>query len=173
MPDDEVSSLERLIELFQRCGVEFVLIGGQAECLMGSPRVTYDTDVCYRRTKANLARLAEALRELRPALRDAPPDLPFVLDERSLALGSNFTFRTSLGDLDLIAWVEPVGDYESLLGRTEEFVLGDRSVRVIGLEDLIRVKRHVGRPKDQQSLLQLLAIQEQRRAQEDRRQSDR
>jgi predicted nucleotidyltransferase len=37
-------------------------------------------------------------------------------------------------------------------------------VKTIGLEDLIRVKKHIRRPKDQESLLQLLAI---RKARED------
>ena len=34
--------------------------GPQAEALMGSPRVTYDVDLCYRRTPENLERLARA-----------------------------------------------------------------------------------------------------------------
>lgn len=36
--------------------------------------------------------------------------------------------------------------------------IADRTVRVIGLDDLIRIKRHLGRPKDRASLLQLEAI---------------
>lgn len=31
-------------------------------------------------------------------------------------------------------------------------------MRVIGLDDLIRIKRYIGRPKDRESLLQLEAI---------------
>ena len=41
-------------------GVEFIVVGGQAEALMGSARVTYDVDLCYRRTPQNLERLATA-----------------------------------------------------------------------------------------------------------------
>jgi predicted nucleotidyltransferase len=36
--------------------------------------------------------------------------------------------------------------------------MGGRTVRVIGLEDLIRIKRYHARPKDRESLLQLEAI---------------
>jgi predicted nucleotidyltransferase len=36
--------------------------------------------------------------------------------------------------------------------------MGGRTVRVIGLEDLIRIKRYLARPKDRESLLQLEAI---------------
>jgi hypothetical protein len=144
--------------------VEFIVIGGQAESLMGSPRPTFDSDLSYRRTAENLRRLAAALRELKPTLRGAPPDLPFVIDDRSLALGSNFTFNTPYGKLDLLGWVEPIGDYDALLKNAETHDLGGVPVRTIGLEDLIRVKKHIRRGKDQQSLLQLLAI---RKARED------
>jgi predicted nucleotidyltransferase len=33
-----------------------------------------------------------------------------------------------------------------------------RPTQVIGLDDLIRIKRHINRPKDRESLLQLEAI---------------
>jgi hypothetical protein len=38
------SELEQFITFFVRHGVEFLVIGEQAETLMGSPRVTYDTE---------------------------------------------------------------------------------------------------------------------------------
>src|SRR2546426_2222366 len=53
-------------------GVEFIIVGGQAEALMGGARVTYDVDLCYRRTPDNLERLATALGTLNLTLRGAP-----------------------------------------------------------------------------------------------------
>lgn len=41
---DERSDLERIAEAFRHRGIEFVVIGGQAEALHGSPRVTLDVD---------------------------------------------------------------------------------------------------------------------------------
>jgi hypothetical protein len=154
----EQSGLERIALIFLRHGVEFLVVGGQAEVLMGSPRVTYDTDLCYRRTKENLERLADALKELNPTLRGAPSDLPFTLDAHALAFGSNYTLNTSLGPLDLLGWVEPLGTYDSLLPASETYEVGEIVLRTIGLEDLIRIKQHIGRAKDRESLLQLLAI---------------
>jgi predicted nucleotidyltransferase len=154
----EQSDLEKIAEILLRHGIEFLVVGGQAEILMGSPRVTYDTDLCYRRTKENLERLAAALQEIRPKLRGAPPDLPIVLDAAALALGSNYTFDTPLGPLDLLGWLEPIGTYENLVPRSESYKVGELVVRTIGLDDLIRIKQHIGRPKDRESLLQLLAI---------------
>jgi predicted nucleotidyltransferase len=153
-----------LAELLDRHGVEFLVIGGQAAVLHGSPLPTFDVDLCYRRTAGNLERLAAALKEIHPTPRGAPPDLLFRLDARSLALGANFTFDTELGPLDLLAWLEPLGTYESLIGRAERMDLGSVRVSVIGLDDLIAIKRHVNRPKDQVAALQLEALRRLRDA---------
>jgi predicted nucleotidyltransferase len=155
---------ERLVRLLAERGVEFIVIGGRAETLHGSARVTFDTDLCYRRTAENLRRLAAALGALRPTLRGAPPDLPFRIDAESLALGCNYTFRTGEGDLDLLGFVEPLGGYDELDKHAETMRLGDTAVRVIGLDDLIRIREHLGRRKDRDSVLHLRAIRRLRDA---------
>lgn len=157
---DNQSELRTIAELFAAHGVEFLVIGGRAEQLMGGARVTYDTDLCYKRSASNLERLAAALRQIKPTLRGAPADLPFQIDARALALGSNFAFVTPYGSLDLLGWVEPIGDYDALAAHAESFALGDATVRTISLADLIRVKEHIRRPKDRDSLFQLHAIKQ-------------
>jgi hypothetical protein len=152
------SDLRRIATILLRHRVEFLVVGGQAEVLMGSPRVTYDTDLCYRRTRENLERLANALKEVKPTLRGAPPDLPLILDAQALAFGNNYTLETAIGPLDLLGWVEPLGTFESLLPHCEQYTVGDMVIRTIGLDDLIRVKEHIGRTKDRESLLQLRAV---------------
>lgn len=154
----ELSPLEQIAAVLQEAGVEFIVIGGQAETIHGSARVTFDVDICYRRTRENLQRLATALQSLEPTLRNAPPDLPFQIDAVSLALGENFTFGTKLGDLDLLGYLEPIGGYEQLIDRAERVGAGRFELNVIALDDLIKIKQHLGRPKDRDALLQLLAI---------------
>lgn len=156
------SALELIAEVLKAHRVEFIVVGGQAELLLGSPRVTYDIDLCYRRTSANLERLAAALKELKPTLRNAPADLPFQIDARSLALGSNFTFSTTLGDLDLLGFLEPLGDYERIKQQAVTMQIGEMELQVISLDDLIEIKQHIARPKDRQSLYHLLAIRKLR-----------
>ena len=158
---------ERLVRHLTEQGVEFIVIGGRAETLHGSARVTFDTDLCYRRTAENLRRLASSLAVLRPTLRGAPPDLPFRIDAESLALGCNFTFRTTEGDLDLLGYVEPIGGFDELESHAETIRIGDIDLKIIGLEDLIRIKEHLGRPKDRDSLLHLQAIKRLRDSQGD------
>jgi len=154
--------LRPFVEAFLRHDVEFLVIGGQAEYLMGGARLTFDTDFCYRRTAANLDHVAGALKELHVTLRGAPPDLPFRIDAASLALGSNFTFNTVHGSFDLLGWVEPVGNYDALLPGSEVADFNGSAIRVIGLGDLIAVKEHIRRQKDQRSLEQLYAIRRRR-----------
>jgi hypothetical protein len=154
-------NIPEIVALLAREGVEFIIIGGQAEALMGSPRVTYDVDLCYRRTPQNIQRLADTLNALNPRLRDAG-DVPFVLDARAISQGNNFTLQTSLGSLDLIGWVEPLGEYDALARHADTLVFGGLLLKVISLDDLIFIKEHIRRPKDQESLFQLHAIRRQR-----------
>ena len=160
--DTAKTPFERIIELLHTEGVEFIVIGGQAEALYGSARVTYDTDLCHRRTAKNFERLAEALAKISPSLRGAPADLPFRLDAESLAAGVNFTLRTTVGDLDLIGRAEPIGGYEELLEQAETIGIGGVEFKVAGLDDLIRIKEHINRPKDRDSLMHLRAIKKLR-----------
>lgn len=156
------SQLERIVAILRRHRVEFVVIGGQAETLFGSPRVTYDFDFCYQRSQTNYAALAAALKEIGVWLRGAPRDLPFVVDARTIEMGSNFTFASELGDIDFLGDVEPIGDFDSVSSRGETHELATGAVRTISLDDLILVKRHVHRSKDSESLYQLLAIKKLR-----------
>jgi hypothetical protein len=135
-----------------------MVIGGQAAHLHGSPLITYDTDLCYRRTSENLERMAAALKEMHATLRGAPPDLPFRLDAQSLALGADFMFNTDFGSLDILGWVEPFESYDDLISRAAEFEVGIAKVKAISLDDLITYKRHLRRPTDKAALFQLEAI---------------
>jgi transcriptional regulator with XRE-family HTH domain len=128
--------------------VRFVLIGGQAGRLWGSPTVTSDVDICAAWDAGNRERLADVLADLDAHLRGAPEDVPFLLDATTLGNGWNFTFQTRLGALDLVTM--PAGGlrYEDLIERAVPYVVGAHAVPVIHLEDLIHLKRSAGRAKD-------------------------
>jgi hypothetical protein len=84
-------------------GVRYVVIGGLASEFLGAPIGTNDIDICYERTRANLERLVNALRELHARLRvaGAHEELSFVLDNTTFAAGGRLTFVTDAGDLDI------------------------------------------------------------------------
>lgn len=156
------SNIERLAAILDDHQVEYLIVGGIAEAIMGSPRLTYDIELCYRRTPDNITRLAAAIAPLNPALRGVPPGLPFKLDAPTITAGLNFTLTTKLGDIDLLGELEPVGGYEAVIPRAEEYEIGLLVIRTIALDDLIRIKEHTKRAKDAESLLQLKAIKQLR-----------
>jgi len=93
--------LERLVPTLVQGGVEFIVIAGVAAIIHGSARATYDVDLLYSRNEANIQRLANLLAPYRPYLREAPPNLPFSWDAKTIRNGLNFTLTTELGDIDL------------------------------------------------------------------------
>jgi hypothetical protein len=124
------------------------VIGGIAARLLGSPTVTADLDICYARDAETLERLARVLTRLDARLRGAPEGLPFRPDARTLAAGDQFTLTTSAGDLDLLGTPAGVAGYEELARTAERLDLDGIEVLVASVDDLIRMKRAVGRPKD-------------------------
>lgn len=141
--------------------VAFILVGGVAGNVHGSARATFDIDVVYARDEANVRRLIDALGPLEPYLRGAPPGLPFRFDEPTLRAGLNFTLTTSLGDINLLGEIIGGGSYEQLLPWTLEITLFGLACRCVTLEELIRLKRAAGRPRDLEVLAELQALAEE------------
>lgn len=142
--------------------MDYVVIGGIAATFQGSTTITRDFDVCYSRERANLERLASALRELNARLRGVDVDVPFQLDAASLRNGLNFTFKTNHGDFDCIG--DPGGgfDYELLKRNADRMDVAGRKVMVSSLDDLIAMKRAAGRNKDRIEVENLSALREVR-----------
>ncbi len=152
-----------IVRVLQRHEVEFVVIGGIAGQLWGSPTITQDLDICYAREKTNLEHLAAALRELNAKLRGVKEDVPFQLDARTLFNGDSFTFTTDFGALDCLATPSGTGGYDDLEQAAETMpVGGGRKVRVSSIDDLIRMKRAAGRRKDLLALEELGALRDER-----------
>jgi len=156
-----MTDFEALIRRLGGQDVRFVIVGGFAGTMLGSPRITIDLDIVYARDAENLVRLARALEPLSPYLRGAPPGLPFRLDVATLARGLNFTLTTSAGDLDLLGEVVGGGTYEEILPHTQRLRIFDTDVDVVTLPMLIRLKRAAGRPRDLVALAELEALLEE------------
>lgn len=157
MPD-RLPDFETLIRALDAAQVRFVIIGGLAMRMQGSAHLTDDLDICYARDVANLRALVAALAPLHPRLRNAPADLPFIWDERTLRNGANFTFETEAADIDLLGHAPGVDTFQTLWDRADEMDLYGVPVRVASVDDLIAMKRAAGRPKDQPHLLELESL---------------
>ena len=153
----------RVLRTFNEHGVRYLLIGGYASSILGAPIVTNDVDVCYERTADNTNRLAAALQELHAKLRVAgvEEDLPFILDGRTISAGDSFTFLTDAGPVDVVGTPSGTGGFRDLDADATGYDLGDGLVvRVVSLDDLIRMKEAAGQPKDEAHLHVLTALKE-------------
>jgi hypothetical protein len=150
------------LRTFNAHQVSFVVIGGFASALLGSPSFTYDLGICYERSPRNHAALAGALRELHATLRGAPAGLPFILDAKTIAMGDSFTFDTDAGSVDCLGTPLGTDGYRDLVRNSGEVDLGEGlRVQLAAVDDLIRMKSAAGRAKDIGELAILAAIKEE------------
>ena len=151
----------RIMSELNGAGVRYVVIGAFAGRLLGSPTLTRDLDVCYARDRANLKALATVLARLHARLRSVEADVRFPLDARALLAGDSFTLTTDAGDLDLVGTPSGTGGYEDLVRAAVDADLDGIVVKVVSIDDLIRMKRSAGRPKDLIEVEVLAAVRDE------------
>ncbi len=145
---------EEIFACLKRHEVDYVLIGGLAAVLHGSPLATFDADICPARDSANLERLASALREMDARIRtsDAPGGLRFGCDAFFLANVSLLNLVTQFGELDLSFTPSGTQGFSDLMQQARRLKLRDFEILVASLEDVIRSKEAANRPRDQIAL---------------------
>jgi hypothetical protein len=151
---------EDFIKILNQAGVEYVVIGGVAMVAHGSAYVTFDFDVCYRRSKENIEKLCAALRPFHIRLRGPRENLPFQFDAKTIQNGLNFTFTTDIGDIDLLAEVAGIGSYDAVLAVSLLKEVAAMPCRILSLNALIQSKRAAGREKDLATLKELQALKD-------------
>ena len=152
--------LEPILKSLTENEVEFVIIGGVAITAHGSAYLTQDLDFCYLRTNENLKKIVDALSKFSPRFRGFPENLPFMFDISTLRNGTNFTFKTTIGDVDLLGEVAGVGNYKEVFESSEYKELFGFQVRVLTIDGLIKAKTAAGRTKDLLVLPELEALRE-------------
>ncbi len=134
--------------------VEFLIVGGVAAVLEGTPVSTFDLDIVYSLAAKNLARLGTVLNDLDaryvdPGARDVKPN-PDLLES-----GGHHLLRTRYGRLDALGSVGASRGYADLVPLSREVSIHGMKVLVLTLEAQIEVKTEAGRPKDR-AVLELL-----------------
>ena len=152
--------IEPLLALLAEHGVDLVIIGGFALGAHGVVRGTKDIDVVPAPERANLRRLAAALRDLRAEVMLAddfdPRELGIDPDEDGLSLGGNWVLRTRLGRLDVMQDIPGVDGYRQLNEGAIEIDVPDAGrFRFAGYDDLVAMKRAAGRPQDEIDIVAL------------------
>lgn len=142
--------IDEFLWLLAQHGVEYLIVGGEAVVFYGHARLTGDIDIFYRNSPVNVTRLYKVLDEF------WGHDVPGVKDGRELAeAGMVFQFGVPPNRLDLINQIEGVSFDEAWGKRTRRryrSIHGETDVTYIGLEELIRNKKAVGRARDKEDL---------------------
>ena len=148
-----------LLTALHRHGVAFVVIGGLAGVVHGSPKLTYDLDIAYEGTEENRTRLSAALREVRARPLGTAPEHPFELTAERLAERDHFDLTTPSGDFDCTDY--GTQGFASLRPPAVIVTLGPLPVPVVTLDALMRMKRRAGRPQDERDLAILAALRDE------------
>jgi hypothetical protein len=161
MDAKQVNDFQQIIAVLAAGGLRVVIVGGVAMRLQGSAHITDDIDFAVARDPDNLEAIVKALAPYHPALRGAPPCLPFFWEVRTLRNIMNITLRTDLGSVDLFGELAGAGSFEQLWNGASLIDLNGLSVRVASIRSLIAMKRAAGRPKDLLHLMELEQMQTQ------------
>jgi hypothetical protein len=154
---------ERMLGVLAEHGVRFVIIGGLAAVIHGSPYLTTDVDVVPQRSDENLRRLSDALGAMHARVWtvSVPDGLPFEHDARSLSDANVWNLVTDHGRLDVTFVPSGTTGFEDLDRDALALTILGVAVEVASLADVIRSKEAAGREKDRLVLPVLRRILEE------------
>lgn len=153
---------DRILRVLAAHDVRFILVGGIAATVHGSPSVTYDVDVAPEQSPENLTRLAAALTEL-GAVRYTEPDEDLAEPSANELSARIEQFASPIGYIDVLRELRAVGGYDELMATAELVDIAGVSVYVAALDDIIASKQAAHRPKDLAQLPALYALRDELR----------
>ncbi len=138
------------LSLLSSHDVRYLIVGGEAVIYYGHTRLTGDIDIFYETSGANVRKLYLALNEF------WNKNIPAVGNENELVQpGTIIQFGVPPNRIDMINNIEGVGFQEAWEHKVDEMIShhGDEiSIHYIGIDDLIKNKKAVGRHKDIEDL---------------------
>lgn len=155
-----MQSFQRIIELLEQHGVEYVVVGGVAAALQGAPITTFDFDALFKVEAQNIERLDAVLSELDARFRERRDLRPTT---RDLAAGQHILLVTNCGPFDLLGVIGSGKRYEDVAASATTMSISDHSVKVLSVQDLIDDKRALGRRKDVAALALLESLMSRKR----------
>ena len=162
---DGVFDPDRVLATLDRHGVKYLLVGGLAARAHGAARQTADVDCVPNTTSENLGRMAAALLDLNARLRvggmtdEEASNLPVTIDAETLQAFGSSTWMTDAGPLDLLVDLRDRSgerhDYSDLVTRAVGYEVGDVTVLLASLDDIVASKEFADRDKDREALTEL------------------
>lgn len=145
---------EPVLRALTDAGVRYLVVGGVAVVLHGHLRTTGDLDLVVELSPENLARALDALE--RAGFQPRPP-VPlrsfadpetrrFWIDTKNLQVFS--LWHPELPGFEVDLFVEEPFDFDQAWDRRVDVSLAGTIATVVGLEDLLILKRAAGRARD-------------------------
>ncbi|MEW6675846.1 MAG: nucleotidyltransferase [Nitrospirota bacterium] len=133
---------EKLFRLLKEHDVDFVIIGATAFPVHGYARATFDIDIFIKPDKANAERTWQALKEFGYDMTDVSID--DLLTKKLL-------IRQYAVEADIHPFVKGVS-FDLIWKNKIRKKFGDTPVYFASLDDLIKMKKAAGRPRDLEDL---------------------
>ncbi len=139
---------ESLLRSLKEHKVKFVIIGATAFPVHGYSRATLDIDIFIRPERANAEKTLVALKKFGYDVRDV------TVDE---LLTKKILIRQYLVETDIHPYVKGVS-FDQVWENKVKSKFGDTFAWFASLDDLIRMKKAAGRPKDIEDLKYLIKL---------------
>jgi predicted nucleotidyltransferase len=139
---------ESLLKSLKENKVQFVIIGATAFPVHGYSRATLDIDIFIRPETANAEKTLSALEEFGYDITD------ITVDE---LLTKKILIRQYLVETDIHPFVKGVS-FDDVWKNKVKAKFGNTFVWFASLDDLIKMKKAAGRPKDREDLKYLLKL---------------
>jgi len=136
-----------LLRVFESHKVRYIVIGGYAVGIHAEPRYTKDLDLLIEPSKINAARVLAALTKF-----GAPTDNLTVKDLATPGL--LYVFGVPPLRVDILNRIKGINS-SILIKRGKSIKIDDTKLRVVCLEDLIRLKKIANRPQDLADIVKL------------------
>ncbi len=150
--------LRELFRVLDEHGVDYLVIGGVAAQVHGRRRTTKDLDVTPAPDPDNFTRLAAALVALDARPAELGPGAPTPTAEQLRLAAVVPPLTTRHGELHILNEVPGATVYAEMRTRALSTDLDGIALRIVAVEDLIRMKQAVGRPSDIEDIEALTAV---------------
>ena len=142
--------VQEFLKLLAAHKVRYLIVGGEAVIYHGYARLTGDADFFFEPSKQNARKLYRALKEFWAG------DIPGIRTfEELMEVGPILQFGVPPNRIDLINQITSVTFREAWENKTRNSIesAGEEiPIYFIGLEELIKNKKAIGRPKDMADL---------------------
>lgn len=146
--------IENLLKLLSEHKVKFIIIGAAAFPVHGYVRTTLDVDIFIKPTAQNA-------RNCLKALRDFGYDVTDITVEDLLR--KKVLIRQYLSEIDLHPFVKGAKFIDVWKNKVKDKI-GKTDAYFACLNDLIRMKKAAGRPKDKEDLKVLLRLKKRKKS---------